>query len=175
MGYMDERLEQLIETSRSEKLKPTEQQLLEDCFKTHPELRARWEQERRLSKMLTSLPDVPLSADFTEQVLRKVRAERVTVAPAPVKRDWFRILRSGQLAKIAAVFCILASLGTGFYWQQQSRSRVHNIASSLTTIAETADQVYAVSEADLEAIMVISESDALSEADDELWMAMLSY
>ena len=63
--------EQLIEKSRKKTLTPEDQRLLEELFAQDPTLKSQWDQERRLSQMLASLPQVPLSKDFNQKVLQQ--------------------------------------------------------------------------------------------------------
>lgn len=87
------RNEDLIRLSMKPELSPDDQARLEIYLAAHPELRVLWEQERALGRALQSLPDVPVSSNFTARVLQAVdleetRAERATRPETSWARLW---------------------------------------------------------------------------------------
>jgi len=69
--------EELIRLSLRPVLTPEEEAQVEAFLSQHPEARADWEEERLLSRAIVSLPDVPVSNNFTSSVLQAVElAER---------------------------------------------------------------------------------------------------
>jgi anti-sigma factor RsiW len=69
------RKEELMRLSLKHELTPEEESRLEACLAADPEARAHWEEDRGLSRALQSLPDVPLSSNFTARVLQTLELE----------------------------------------------------------------------------------------------------
>jgi len=102
----DVRKEELIRLSMKRELTAEEEANLEKWLATHPEARAQWEEERALSRAIHSLPDVPVSSNFTSRVLQAVDMEETGEARKERSRHrWFRFLlpRIGWAAAVAAV------------------------------------------------------------------------
>jgi hypothetical protein len=57
-------------------LTPDEESRLELYFAANPEARSEWEEERALGRALQSLPDAPVSSNFTSRVLQEVELEQ---------------------------------------------------------------------------------------------------
>ncbi len=86
------RNDELVELSLRRELTPEEMSRLEAHFAAHPEARGKWEDERVLSRALQSLPDVPVSSNFTALVLQALDVEKKRDARrAPFHGgDWLR-------------------------------------------------------------------------------------
>lgn len=87
-------------------LTPEEEARLESLLAAHPEFRAAWEEDRALGRALQSLPDVPLSSNFTARVLQAVDRDAAREARAPRSRSWFRILLPRLSWTAAAVLLV---------------------------------------------------------------------
>lgn len=173
---MKEQLEQLIEKSRKENLSQEERILLERLFDQDPALRKDWEEECRLTALFSLLPDAPLSSDFTEQVLKQTFDVE---APQKSRLEtafvyWSLFSQKNRWLKYAAAACLVFLLSFGFY-HHQSQVRIHQMAESLSTVAETATEVAVVSEVDLNAIHVLGKMTEATSVDNDLWVAMVSY
>lgn len=173
---MSERLEQLIQYSRKPTLTQQEQGKVKEWLERDPSLKRVWDQERELSKMLGSLSQVPLSEDFTARVLQQT-IERKTVQPVEKVSGfslWLRGLYANRWVQMAATFCLIAFLGYGGYFQY-NQMRIQRVADSLSTVVETATEISAINESDLEAIKFMGDLNESSSVDNELWLAMVSY
>jgi anti-sigma factor RsiW len=104
------RNEELVRLSLRRELAPEEASKLEAHFAAHPEQRALWDEERAVSRAVQSLPDVPVSSNFTAQVLQALERESRDVTREPVRRPWFASLfpRIG-LAGLALCVGVLAA------------------------------------------------------------------
>jgi anti-sigma factor RsiW len=71
----DVRKDELVRLSMKAELTPDEELKLQACFAANPPLQAEWEQERALSRALQSLPDAPVSSNFTSRVLQATEME----------------------------------------------------------------------------------------------------
>ncbi len=173
---MKEQLEQLIEKSRKGRLTQEEQLLLERLFNQDPTLYKEWKEECKLSALFSLLPVAPLSSDFTEQVLNKTFDSETTQKTQENVRfaSWLLLIWNRPWLKHAMAACLICLLSFGVYYQQ-SQTRIHQMAESLSTVAETVAEVAAVSETDLEAIQVLGSMAESSSVDNELWLAMVSY
>ena len=97
------RNDELIQLSMRRELAPEEWSRLEAFFAAHPEARARWEEERALSRAVRSLPDVPISSNFTAQVLQTIEAEQNRAVRRPAPHPWLaRFLPRLGLGALAA-------------------------------------------------------------------------
>jgi anti-sigma factor RsiW len=110
-------------------LSSAEQAEIQQHLKDHPERREAWEEELGLNQLLQQLPNVPVSSNFTAQVLSEVRREAMQ---ATSRREWagririrplfHRGFRAHWLLKVtglAAAFCV-SMLG---YQQYQAANR----------------------------------------------------
>jgi anti-sigma factor RsiW len=102
----DVRNDELIRLSMKPVLAPDDEARLEAFLATHPEARATWEEERALGRALQSLPDVPVSSNFTARVLQAVDLEEAREArkqPGWFPRGWPRL----GWATVAALVAVL--------------------------------------------------------------------
>ncbi|HTD66157.1 MAG TPA: hypothetical protein VK846_06455 [Candidatus Limnocylindria bacterium] len=71
----DVRNDELIRLSMKPELSPEEEARLEKILRGEPDAHAAWDEERALSRALQSLPDVPLSNNFTSRVMQEIDLE----------------------------------------------------------------------------------------------------
>lgn len=104
--------QELLAAAARRDLTAAEQARLDAWFERHPEGRADWELERQLTRSLRRLPAVPVSTNFTAQVLRQVeRAAARRPAPAPRGTGWLRHLGHGwQIAAACAALALVAAI-----------------------------------------------------------------
>ena len=79
----DVREDDLFRLSLQPELSPEDESKLEAWLDAHPDARAAWEQDRALGRALQSLPDAPVSSNFTARVMQELdlseaREERKT-------------------------------------------------------------------------------------------------
>jgi anti-sigma factor RsiW len=86
----DVREEELMRLSLKRELTPEEESRLELWLLAHPEARAAWSEDRALGRALHSLPDVPVSSNFTARVLQAVEFE-ARQGQLAAKRPWLRV------------------------------------------------------------------------------------
>ena len=188
---MRESLEKFFESSRKRDLTEVEKIELEELLNQDANLRQEWKEEQALNRLLDSLPNVPLSEDFTQKVLNQTVAQKTKKVYSEDLRSQSETLSlafkvrlhrfwRGRWMQTAAVFCLLFSLLFGGYlWKSQKFTENQRIAQSIASLADTADEVQTVANSDLEAIYVLGEyGDSESEEsglDSELWVAMISY
>lgn len=167
--------EQLIEKSRKKTLTPEDQRLLEGLFAQDPTLKSQWDQERRLSQMLASLPQVPLSEDFNQKVLQQTFWAKDR---RPARRrgfaSWMSALSEKHWTQAVAAVCVISFVTFGAYLQHNQVQKIRETADALSTVANTAAEIATVQESDLEAIQILGEYEQGSSIDDDLWLAMVS-
>lgn len=105
----DVRKDELIRLAMQRELTPEEESRLESWLASHPETRAQWEEERALSRALQSLPDVPVSSNFTSRVLQAVDLEEARESRRERGKSWLRLFLPRWRWGVAAA--LLVSLG----------------------------------------------------------------
>ena len=103
--------DELMRLSLRASLTPEEESRRDSLLAAHPEARAAWEEDRALGRALQSLPDVPLSSNFTARVLQAVDLD--AAREARPRRSWFRVLLPRLSWTAAAV--LLAFFGVQEY------------------------------------------------------------
>jgi anti-sigma factor RsiW len=68
----DVRDDDLFRLSLQPELSPEEESKLEAWLDAHPDACAAWEQDRALGRALQSLPDAPMSSNFTARVMQEL-------------------------------------------------------------------------------------------------------
>jgi anti-sigma factor RsiW len=126
----DVRKEELIRLSMRRDLTPEEELRLEEYFAADAQARAAWDEERALSHAVQSLPDVPVSSNFTSRVLQAIDLAEQREKHQHASKPWFQILLPRLTAATVAVLLVF------FILQQQQRA---------TTEAERFKAVSAVS------------------------------
>src|SRR6185503_7019948 len=115
----DVRNDELIRLSMKPVLSPDDEACLEAFLATHPEARATWEEERALGRALQSLPDAPVSSNFTARVLQAVDLEEARAGRA--KPSWFP--RGWPRLGWATVAALVAILGVQ-EWRNVQRAQL---------------------------------------------------
>lgn len=106
-------------------LSPSEQEALEAHLLLHPGEQEDWEADLALRQAFEDMPDVPISSNFTAQVLRAVERETMQPArPRPGMFTWLRTLSWIQRAAVAGVFLFAGVLA----WQQHQSGRRAELA-----------------------------------------------
>jgi hypothetical protein len=140
----------------------------------HPELRSQWdEEERELDRCLRTLPDAPISSNFTAQVLQKVamdqaRADRHRAARS-LWREWVGALRwKGAAAAVMLAVCALVWRP----WAPAPPSGAVTTAGDASTLEHLATLPPAEALQDFEAIQQLSNMPARDTVDLELLAAL---
>ena len=111
-----------------------EQARLDAWLATHPEEREHWQEETRLTALLSRLPPAPMSSSFTARVRQEV--ERAATRPAPVGllrwRAWATTLRFGWPTATAV---LALALVLTVQHQQRVQARVE-LAASFATLPQ---------------------------------------
>jgi anti-sigma factor RsiW len=118
------------------RLTPDEQARFQAILADDAALRAQWEEELALNRMLAQLPDAPVPTNFTARVLRAVQAG----APArPSRFRWVAPLFPPARPGLAAAAGVVLAVGLGvFVYQQRQavlRARLAESVSTVSTIA----------------------------------------
>lgn len=123
--------QEFMVTGTRRELTASEEAQLEAWLAAHPDDRAVWQVEKRLSRCLQRLPDIPLPTNFTARVLHKVDrlAGRRGTRHVPTWLRWLRGLRYGwQLAGALGALALVVALQ-----QHQTRQRAE-LARSLEVL-----------------------------------------
>jgi hypothetical protein len=111
----DVRNDELIRLSMKPVLTPEDEARLEAYLATHPDARATWEEERALGRALQSLPDVPVSSNFTARVLQAVDLENAREERSNRPKSGWLHRFWPQLSWTAAAAALLAVFGAHEY------------------------------------------------------------
>jgi anti-sigma factor RsiW len=152
----------LVEAGWRRPLTPEEQRRIEAWLAAHPGARAAWEEETALNQCLGQLGEVPLSSNFTAQVLEAAKREARMASRAPSLwehvRGWFR----SPLPRVAWALLLIGAMWFGYH-QHQSAVR-NEMARGLSAMASVATLSDPVVFEDFEAIRRLSASE-----DEELF------
>ena len=125
----DVRKDELIRLSLQRELTAEEESWLEKHFAAQPGGRASWEEERALNRALQTLPDVPVSSNFTARVLQAVEMDEARERIRhPRGNVWWRRI----LPRFALVPVTLLVAALGLYFHQQ------HVRNEQTRLAEQA-------------------------------------
>jgi anti-sigma factor RsiW len=130
----DPLFDELREKSWRRKLTASEEAELSAWLAAHPEAQREWELETALNDTLSRLPNVPLSSNFTAQVLRAVDRDAALAgrpSESKWKWSWHRFLPKAALAGVALV------LGLTYHQHYQATQRAQ-LANSVATVSEVA-------------------------------------
>jgi anti-sigma factor RsiW len=162
------RKDELIQLSIRRELTPEELSRLEDYFAAHPEGRALWEEERALSRAIHSLPDVPVSSNFTSRVMEALEFDQSGEArrSESLHRRWMLhwLPRLGLVGFAASVAVFSAQR-----WYQASRHErfAHDVSFAATDLATLPNAELLLR--DFDAIRELGQVSAVStSSDDEL-------
>jgi len=115
----DVRKDELVKLSMRCGLSPEERSRLEAHFAAQPELRSDWEEEWAISRALQSLPNIPVSSNFTAQVMQALDAEaRSAERRFPWSRLW--VPRLWPRLGLGVLALGIAFLG-GHKWYETTR------------------------------------------------------
>lgn len=101
--------QELLEASWRRELTPAEAARLQAGLARRPELRAGWEEESALSRLLDRLPEPPVSSNFTVAVLREAERQAAPAATKPFLADlWGRLFPRPAVgvAWVAVMLCL---------------------------------------------------------------------
>jgi anti-sigma factor RsiW len=126
----DVREDELFRLSLKPELTPEEQGRLQELLATLPE-RVAWEEDRALGRALQSLPDVPVSSNFTARVMQELdleetRAEQTRRAP---RRGWLAFWPRLAGAGVAAVLAV-------FVWRDHRASERTQLVRDASLISK---------------------------------------
>ena len=134
----DLELQLLIEASLQRPLTGAEEARLQDHLRRNPVARGVWEEQAGLTRLLGELPDVPLSSNFTAQVLQALDHDAPAISqPARVFR-WLSLSRPGHRAAWACAIVVMFA-GAGYrQYHQAVRARMAASVTSVATGVESA-------------------------------------
>lgn len=166
------RNDELIQLSMRRDLAPEELSRLEEYFAAHPERRLSWEEERALSRAVQSLPDMPVSSNFTSRVMEAIEldqsreARRVEFGRGRWLPRWLPRLGLAGLAVSVVVF-------SAQKWWQASRHEkfAHDVSFAANDLASLPNAELLLQ--DFDAIRELGQVSAVStSSDDELLRAL---
>lgn len=155
-------------------LTPEEEARLEAWLALHPEARPQWELETELSRRLQNLPDVPVSSNFTAQVMaaldREERREASAAGNASFARGlrWLRRWLWSPGPRVAWALVLVLAVGAGYHRRQVSQR--HDMASGLCALANVTTLSGTGLLEDFEAIQRFSQS--APDEDEELFITL---
>lgn len=155
----DVRKDELVRLSAKRELTPEDESRLEIYFTANPQARAEWEEERALTRAVQSLPDLPVSSNFTARVLQEVDLEDRTMARAGNRSAWWSRLWPKLGWATAAL--LLTTLGIQYHTAQKQK-----IVVDLVRISQAPADVLQ----DFEVINRLRQASAPS--DEELLLAL---
>ncbi len=127
---------EFLETVSRRKLTVAEDARCQAYLARHPELQAAWEEEAGLSRLLEQLPTVPVSSNFTAQVLLALDHE-TKAATRPAARNWFQRIGWFEFAPRVTMAGLLLSVGLLGCWQHQVSQRAE-LASDIARVGGVA-------------------------------------
>src|SRR6185503_3548364 len=162
----DVREEELMRLSLKRELTPEEESCLEAWLAANPKARTAWNEDRALGRALHSLPDVPVSSNFTARVLQAVELDERHEQRA-TKRSWLRVpwprvswgLTAGLLA-CAGVFYL------DYRKEGQFVEAMKNVSGDLASLPapealEDFDAINHMREASVRSVAVTADNDLL--------------
>lgn len=124
----DVRKEELIRLSMQRELTAAEESELEKTLAAHPQERAECEEERALSRAIRSLPDVPLSSNFTSRILQAVEIEEDRKTRKERRgHGWLRFLRP----RVGWAVAVAALVALGLYYRSTVEPTPEDVLVSL--------------------------------------------
>lgn len=120
---------ELVELSWQRPLTQAEEASLQGYLAQHTEAQLQWESESALSQVLADLPDVPLSSNFTSQVLQTLELDLARTAR---ERPWRWSWGGWPRMAWACGLVLVSLLGYGQY-RKQSHTRLDRDVATLTT------------------------------------------
>ncbi len=157
----------LLEAAWRRRLTADEEARLATCWLSHPEAQSAWDEEMSLNHLLEQLPDVPVSSNFTAQVLQAVDREHRS-PPERTRSFLWRWLPSVNLTQKATVAALLVGVAV-FSWQQHRLSIRAELAESVAKVSSVAGLPSLEILQDFDAINRLSQ---VSQADLDLLAAL---
>ncbi len=113
-------------------LSASERAQLEAWLQESPDNYARWSEEHEINRLLAELPTVPLSSNFTQQVLQAVRREQRPLELSRVVR-WIGAVRKSWLRPIAATATV--GMVVFFVYRRESQLQQKETVTSLQLVS----------------------------------------
>ena len=129
--------EQLLRARQRGELKGVEQERLAALLQSDPKLGAEWQEDVALQRLLKTLPEAPLSSNFTSLVMQQLhRDDAAPQTPSrwALPRFWVRGLAYGSLA-------LFVGVGTMYYRTMAGRFDMANSVATVTTVAQLVQPV----------------------------------
>jgi anti-sigma factor RsiW len=164
------RNDELIELSMRRELAPEEWSRLEAHFAARPEDRARWEEERALSRAVQSLPDVPISSNFTARILQTIEADQSRQVRRPVPRPW--LVRYFPRLGLGALAASVAFFSAHKWFQAATHEKLARDISRAATDLATVPNPEVVLQ-DFDAIRELGQMSAVSLSNDDELLRLL--
>lgn len=163
----DVRNEDLVRLSFRRELTPEEESRLESYFAANPQARSQWEEDRALGRAVQSLPDVPVSSNFTAGVLQALDLDEARGA----RQRQSRLRMFFPRLSWAAV----AALAVFFFLHNRTTMKREQVAKVLAEASRISSELKGVAEPDVvlqdfEVIKQLVRTSAPS--DDELLTAL---
>ncbi len=132
----DSKYDDLLATRWIRELRPDEQAALERLFAEQASYRAQWEEDVAIIEGVDRLPDIPVSTNFTSQVMQSLarRVDGASEKPSEEKtiRWWARL---GFVPRLGVGFAlVLAVFGSFLQYKQGDSSKM---AESLVLVTES--------------------------------------
>ena len=124
----------LSEAVQRGRLTAQESAQLQQYLAAHPEEQTSWEEELSLNDLLRQIPDVPVSSNFTSQVLQAVRAEK-RAGSTELGAGWRALWARHWLPKLATSLSVLAIGALAYHYHQEATVR-QELARNLAEISE---------------------------------------
>ncbi len=165
----DVRNEELVRLSFRRELTPEEESRLEAFFAANPQARAQWEEDHALGRAVQSLPDVPVSSNFTARVLTALDLEEARERRERPTKSRLRAFfpRLGWAA--------VATLVITFFVHNRNEVKREQVVKVLWEAAHVSSELKGISEPDavLQDFEVINRLVSTSApSDDELLIAL---
>lgn len=124
---------ELIDRALAGGLKPEEQRQSQYLLHSDPAFKALWDQELALNRALATIPNAPLSSNFTSIVLQKVRNDHSNSQRWEWTFPWFRTSWSKAIGAASLVLAL-----TAFGVHSFHISKRHRMAQNLEEISPLA-------------------------------------
>jgi anti-sigma factor RsiW len=121
------------------KLTAHDQAQLEAYLAEHPDQVSLYEEDLTLHQLLRQIPDMPVSSNFTVQVMQAIHRDDLAKSPAQISR-WPRVLAGRWFPKLATTAVVLCA-GLFAYHEHKLANRreiareiaeLHNVTSAAT-------------------------------------------
>lgn len=109
---------------------------IEAVLAAHPEFRERWEEDVAAASLLRVLPDIPLSSNFTSQVMEAIELDSRAAERAGV-RPWVKFLQRFRFRLATAAVVIAGALGVTYqhHVMEERRAAVEAVRAISSDLA----------------------------------------